>query len=412
MLHIRLALVSVFVFGVVGCSADNDDSGSWARGVRDEWTPREPRSESGNFNLNGPALDWSAINAINAIDVSAPGRRWRVSDVVDLAIARGVTRQAELLAALPPSLIESHVLVKDSQSLQASTLAHPRAVLFGTDARLLLGVSSLPDDPRFNVIEMAELDDDTGTWRFSSLELSEGAPRHDTDDTVCLGCHGSPARPIWGQYPTWPTAIGNQGSTLNQEDWSAVARIKNDVDDPLHALPRAEWDYSLLSRMYGYPNTAFNFEVAAAAAQGLFTRAAARADFREQRRELLRQGWCEWQPDAALAAAGFTSDDTRLDLFAGDATADLAWNQGHTSLADIWLLLVLNDAIEDDVGIAGAVAPVDDVRRAFTRGWFGILGDDRRALLADPNFAGVLELRPQQIVLAPVMGDLCAELSR
>ena len=79
------------------------------------------------------------------------------------------------LAALPTSLSQSFVLMHESRSMQQATPRLPRQILFGSDARFLLAVSGVPEDPRYNELEFAEFE-----------QLIEGLAM-DMLEIVCFG---------------------------------------------------------------------------------------------------------------------------------------------------------------------------------------------------------------------------------
>src|SRR5690606_5153363 len=96
-----------------------------------------------------------------------------------------VTDAGTLLDALPAEIRENVVLLEASESPHRADAQHPRIVAFSPGARFLIAVSTDPDDPRHDVVHMAELDD--GAWRFRALDLQS-----DTfvdDDRACVSCH-------------------------------------------------------------------------------------------------------------------------------------------------------------------------------------------------------------------------------
>lgn len=337
----------------------------------------------------------------------------RAAEISRIARDRGLSTPAELLAALPTSLLESYVLVKDTASLHRASVESPRAILFGTDARFLLAVSSSADDQRRNTIEMAELDDTTGHWQFSELHLAPSGESHfSKDESACRSCHGASPRPIWGSYLHWPGAFGSDGTDVETDQAATLSRIRADTRELFHALPYAPGSvFGLRGRIYPYPNTSFNFELAAATAHALVTRAKQHEGYAERRRTALRLGWCEADPVGALATLGLDAVDVRLDLLAPDAVAmDVSWNQGSTDLWDVILFLVLDDVVDEDLAVAAAVAPVEDARRRFRHDWFEILGEARYSFLASAAYLDTFDFRPQQLLLAPVMPSLCDAL--
>jgi hypothetical protein len=100
-----------------------------------------------------------------------------------------------------------------SRSLQSASYESPRAILYGSDARFIVtfnGAGSLSGSDR---VETMEFDEKTETFHFREIAFppaGEGGEVSISGDNPyrCSECHGSPARPIWDAYPTWPGAYG------------------------------------------------------------------------------------------------------------------------------------------------------------------------------------------------------------
>ncbi len=192
-----------------------------------------------------------------------------------------------LLDALPASLQENFVLVHTSRSMQRATTATPRQVMFGSDARFLLAVGSVPEDPRFDEAEFAEFDPATGLYHYGTISFVAGArPTVRRNVAFCQNCHGTPARPIWGEYPTWSGVYGD-------EHGAVAAATKADFQAFLAAAPTAPHyrhlrfapdasgaTFLLPTRYYPYPNTDFNHELGNTVALGTLTRIQRHGDLR------------------------------------------------------------------------------------------------------------------------------------
>ena len=144
---------------------------------------------------------WLASAALTLASLAgAPARaetRWSAEALLAEAQAKGITTIDEFLKHLPLPLRENYVFMEQSRSLARATVEQPRAILFGTDARILIAVSSMPSDPLFNVIEVLQQDATTGVWSFRLIDFRSGAPVLTPAPEVCSTCHGHPARPIW-----------------------------------------------------------------------------------------------------------------------------------------------------------------------------------------------------------------------
>jgi hypothetical protein len=226
--------------------------------------------------------------------------------------ANDVRTVEDLLAALPESLQESFVLMSSSRSLHRATPRQPRQILFGADARFLIAVSGVPDDPRYNLVEFAEFEPRQGAYRFGTVDFNAGG-RVETGQTLCESCHGRPARPIWGQYPTWPGAYAdNEGriDPASKADFAAFAAAAPQA--PRYrglrfAAGEGGATFLLTGRRYPYANTDFNHELGNTVALGTATRMRAHPDY-------ARYFWAALAASPALSCidSDAWSDLTRL----------------------------------------------------------------------------------------------------
>ncbi len=185
----------------------------------------------------------------------------------------------EFLAALPPSLHENFVLMHASKSLHQATPSAPRQILFGSDARFLLAASGVTTDPRYQLLEFAEFDATSGRYRFGTIDFSRaGLPTVTEDVARCAGCHGTPTRPIWGQYPRWEGAYGDEHGTVDaavKEAFAAFVTASGASPRYRHlvfAKDPSGVTFELSARYYPYPNTDFNHELGNTVALGTLTR--------------------------------------------------------------------------------------------------------------------------------------------
>lgn len=200
----------------------------------------------------------------------------------------------ELLGALPPPLHENFVLVHASRSLHQATPEAPRQILFGSDARFLVAASGVPADPRYQLLEFAEFDPATGEYHFGTVDFAEpGRPRVEKDVARCQGCHGNPTRPIWGEYPRWGGAYGDEQGVVAPELAPRFGEfVKASPANPRYAhlvfaKDESGATFKLSARYYPYPNTDFNHELGNTVALGALTRLRRAAGFDRWRAALL-----------------------------------------------------------------------------------------------------------------------------
>lgn len=362
---------------------------------------------------SGEAAAASSEPVIDSIDAL-------VAHVEDEAIGDG----SALLASLPVALRQNALLVEAGSGPHQADLEHPRIVLFAPGARLLLSLSSDPSDPRHDVVDVAELEDD-GRWRFRALDLAgEGLA---DEDRACTSCHGSEPRPIWGSYPEWPGVFGDDTGSLDERQVAALAAMVADSDHRVAALA-VDFDEEartvlLADRYYAQPTTAFNLELGAAAAEGIATRLRAAPDYARKRHGLLLADTC-WVMDGVVEEAfadleqelGDDSGELRRRLYESlglDPQRDLSlearadapspegevglWSAGSSYLYELVDFLVLDDLLADDAELAALFADVSADRERILRDWWTLEGDARRALFRSGS---EIELSPQDLMTA------------
>ena len=176
---------------------------------------------------------------------------------------------------------------------------NPRLLLLGSDMRFLIALATHPNDAKRETIDMAELVEGTGFWKFRSLDMSTTPPTLSPDDASCIGCHGSPPRPIWGSYPDWPGAFGEDNDILTSAQATALNEIlaAQAASDRFHSIELLDhYDsgqiFSLPGRVYPYTNTITNMELGAAVADGIYTRIKNSPLYDLVWRELLLMSYC------------------------------------------------------------------------------------------------------------------------
>jgi len=350
--------------------------------------------------------------------------RLSTAALVDLVEASNITNVADFLSALPPFMGESYVLMEESRSRHQASTEYPRLIMYGPDARMLIGVSSHPLDPLREVVELAELDEATGLWRFSQLDF-RNAFRHDTSTESCAGCHGSPQRPIWGAYPNWPGAFAGQDERLSGGQADSLLALKADPIDRFHTLAFPS-DHSIANngqlylptRQYGYANTSFNFELNAAVADGLARRIIGHPNWESDGHHLMAMQWrCDGRYDPASRDALYNrfgidgNNDFRLESPVFEARADQRdeydWNQGSTGLDRSVAFRTLDLAARQDRELA-AIVESDRLFVDLSNAWFGVLGAERSAFLRS-NGIYEIDFRPQNLG-GGFVSQVCAHL--
>jgi hypothetical protein len=370
----------------------------------------------------------------------------------------GISSVEGLLRALPTWLLANHILVETTRSGNPSSVAHPRVLLFGSDARLLMAFGSDPDDPHREVIDVAQLED-SGLWKFRSIDFRTSPPTLSPDDGACTGCHADPPRPFWGSYPSWPGMFGAQQDLVSAAQANRLNELRASasssdrffglgVPAPFGGGAWEEGDVVRLpGRAYAISNTVFNLELATAVADGAFRRLQTSERFRDLRDELLTLSYCAPRDGTAYVSSGARDAVSATLLALGISPAsrdalyrylgvdpdltfslhrlaseppDPGWNVSTDSLAGLVNLLLLHDWMRDDPELLRLLEAEPDRESPFNRGCFEhvadlvrhkvYLGWTLRGAARQTSRAAGMDLdllRATQGVLDPVRGALC-----
>ena len=370
----------------------------------------------------------------------------------------GISTLAGLLEILPTWLLANHILVEETRSGNRASVEHPRGLLFGSDARFLMAFGSDPDDPGREVIDIAELED-SGLWKFRSLDFGTSPPTLSPDDSGCTGCHADPPRPFWGTYPSWPGMFGplQDRVTAAQAERLNELRANPPASDRFFALGvpapfgGGVWEEGdvvrLPGRSYAYSNTVFNMELGAAVADGALRRLRASPRLRDLRDELLTLSYCAPRDGLAYASSGARDAVAATLLSLGIAPVsrdslyrylgvdpDLVfslhrlanespasnWNVSTDSLPGLVNLLLLHDWMREDPELLQLLEAQPDQASPFNDGCFDhvadlirykvYLGVTLRGAARQTSRAAGMDvdlLRATQGVLDPVKGALC-----
>ena len=325
---------------------------------------------------------------------------------------------AELLEQLPERQLGSFVLMKESGSRHLASSQYPRVITYGSDPRFLLAYGGHPEDANYEVIEMAELDRQSGLWRFRELDFRGGEARLSPDDSSCQACHGNPVRPIWQSFPTWEGAVGEVAGELTQADVDLLGDLASRPhDDPRYARLRfpdpstleAGAQFILPTRVFGLTNSVLNIDLSSAVAHGLALRLRQHPDYEQRRLEILKLLFCERQ--SAVEVFEALGLDSANDLQIGRPIFDTrpdgpVWFTGTTSIQIVVAFTLLVDALEDDPELAEAVADRHDEILQMYENWFELRGEERHEWLTtsyDSNWDGLVP----EVAYIPVLNPLC-----
>lgn len=376
--------------------------------------------EDPTASIEAPSGEVTPDTAVVPPPLNRPSRVFPVNQTQRLSTAQlvtmveenQITNVADFLSALPPFMGESFTLMEKSRSRHQASTEYPRLIMYGPDARILIGVSSHPSDPLREVAEIAELDETTGLWRFSQFDFTN-AFVHDTNAESCAGCHGSPQRPIWGEYPNWPGAFAGRDERLAGGQTTTLMNLKTDPLDRFHHLVfpsdhsiQTNGQFYLSTRDYGYANTSFNFELNAAVADGIARRIIGHPRWKTDGYRMLAVQWdCGRNVDAAGIDAMYNlfdidgNNDFQLESLVFEANDDQRneydWNQGSTGLDNSVAFRTLDLAAQQDSAL-GAIIGSDQFFIDLSNYWFNILGAERSEFLRTNGIYDI-DFRPQNL---------------
>jgi cytochrome c553 len=165
------------------------------------------------------------------LSAPAPAGEFTFDSLSRVISAQHVGSVEELLAVLPEDLRTHYSLVFSSRSLQDASFEHPRAVLFGSNAQLILTFNGDPSQHGFGAVETMEFDASANRFIFREItfphdETQPVARLSDPNPARCVACHDHPARPIWDVPPAWPGVYGERyGAGLSSVELQGLRRF-------------------------------------------------------------------------------------------------------------------------------------------------------------------------------------------
>ncbi len=165
-------------------------------------------------------------------------KKFDVDEIKRLVLKHDLRKIDELLPYLPESLRSHFTLKHFSESSQKAKPEAPRAILFGEDAELIVAFNGDPKLRGFNSFEMIQFK--KGQFEFHEIvfpknpkdgkaEISKANPNR------CLDCHGTPPRPIWDSYFTWPGTYGSVDDGIMKETEEGKNFLNFAAKGPSHA---------------------------------------------------------------------------------------------------------------------------------------------------------------------------------
>lgn len=137
---------------------------------------------------------------VQSLSLAQPGYAFDYEDLTFLIESNNLTSVEQVIAHLPQPFLENYTLAYDSRSLHGSSYDYPRAVLFGTDATLVLTFNGDPAHARYQHVEAMQFRQQSNEFEMRSISFEDDAHLSAKNPPLCLSCHGNRPRPIWSSY--------------------------------------------------------------------------------------------------------------------------------------------------------------------------------------------------------------------
>ncbi|WP_299434450.1 hypothetical protein [uncultured Aquimarina sp.] len=242
--------------------------------------------------LTGKLLCPTAVNdvIVRLDNLDPPAKKgdpeMTIEGVMGFIKTNKITTITGLLNRLPEHFRNNFSLVEHTKGEGQSNLRFPRIVLFGSDGTFLMNISTKPDDPKYNLLDCAELNESSGAWEFSQFDFTKEKPKLHKNPASCIRCHGDKPRPVWGTNMDWPGVFGdNEAAGPNGEalSYRHVIRMKEIIEGKTYSdrFDFLKWsDQKLTSggirriadNAFGAELLISNMAIGTATARGIFIR--------------------------------------------------------------------------------------------------------------------------------------------
>ena len=136
------------------------------------------------------------------------------------------------LKATYPDYFRFHILMHTSLSLHSATYTHPRAIIFGPEARFILAFNDMGQNAG-NALEVVQYNNVAKKFEFREIafkyndpNFKKNIPASDIEIEAeeyyisranpqkCKDCHGKLSTPVWTTHFLWPGAFGSNDDLL------------------------------------------------------------------------------------------------------------------------------------------------------------------------------------------------------
>ena len=244
-----------------------------------------------------------AVSIPNPNPPPAPGNfALNIDGLPAYLAANNITTVKGFIDHFPRVLNTNYTPVETTGALHRTSLAHPGLMLWG-DGRFMINMGTDPADPRYEIVDLAYLRDN-GDWQFDAIDFRTSPPTR-RGNGECIECHGTPARPLWGNYLDWPGMFSDNGSgqeLLSVAQASRLTQLKSEAPTSarFHKLEIAGYLFDqagaamhLPQHAYGPGLTISNTEMGSAVGESIYKRAQRSARYTGLREEYLALSYCD-----------------------------------------------------------------------------------------------------------------------
>lgn len=152
----------------------------------------------------------------------------RLDQYRQLLESRNVVTLEEAISLLPASDRKNFTLMKASVGLQHASLEAPRALVFGETADLIFTFNSLPTQGGGHDLEIMSFNPKTKVYDFDVITFKNGERIYsEKNPQMCIGCHSSFGKPLWGAKGEYPRAFGADQDLVTPEEIEALSWLRN-----------------------------------------------------------------------------------------------------------------------------------------------------------------------------------------
>lgn len=152
----------------------------------------------------------------------------RLEQYRQLLQSRNVVTLEEAVALLPATDRKNFTLMKASIGLQQASLEAPRALVFGESADIIFTFNSHAEQGGGSDLEIMSFNPATKVYDFEVITFKDGQRTFsEKNPQMCLACHSSFGKPLWGAQGEYPRAFGSDRDVVTAEEIEALGWLRN-----------------------------------------------------------------------------------------------------------------------------------------------------------------------------------------